>query len=122
MYHVCHLPPVTELWIQKQDSYLPVHELLLLMSEKYHRDMSVLAGALMNAYVLTGCDSVSNLYHRGKRKAAKLALQQADTFTHMAEFGTNADSLTVTENVVSEGRDFIVGLYVNEKFGDLNLL
>ena len=30
MYHVCQLPPVTELWMQKQDSCLPVHELLLL--------------------------------------------------------------------------------------------
>ena len=122
MYHISRMTSVKEIWIQKYDTYLPVHQLLETLSEKYSKETKVLSGALMNGYVLTGCDSVSYIYRRGKRKAAKLALQKADDFTNMTAYGQGTHNLEVTENLIEEARKFIVSLYVVEQFSNLNLL
>ena len=119
LYHGHSLEGVTEVWVEKTDRFLPIHSLLDCLSQKYHQERQVIASALLAVYVLTGCDTVSYPFKKGKRKAAKVALAMCSKLPMLCRFGSD---LSVTEDVVREARDVFVALYGKEGFGSLNTL
>ena len=75
MYYFPRLSNLFEIWVEKYDTFLPIHNLVKELAKKVGKDLLVLTDTLLIGYVLSGCDSVSYPFKRGKRKAAKVALQ-----------------------------------------------
>ena len=69
------------------DKYIPIHDLLSLLSIKYDADSKKISGTLLATYVLSGCDTVSYPYRRGKKKAAQTALHMTGRFPAILAFG-----------------------------------
>ena len=53
MYHFCFLP-VDEMWIQKGDTYLPLHSAVMTLSEIYENTPRDLVETLLALYVISG--------------------------------------------------------------------
>ena len=122
MYHFCLLP-LEELWIQGHDTYLPVHDLVKSLTEKCEQAPKDIMDTLLCTYVLSGCDTTSYIFRKGKLKAANIALQLVGSFPNMANFGLAMDgSLEVQEVVIDEARKFFVRLYCKDSFDDLDIL
>ena len=122
MYHFCFLP-LEQLWIQKNDSFLPIHELVQALSEKCEKPAKQGANSLLCAYVLSGCDTTSYFFRKGKRTAAATALNLIGSFPNMSDFGLDRDGGTeVTEAVIAEARHFVASLYGKGSFKNLDLL
>ena len=54
------------------DKYMPLHDLLTLLSIKYDTDYKEMSVALLATYVFSGCDTVNYLYRRGQKKASQI--------------------------------------------------
>lgn len=65
MYHFNMIGTLEELWIQRNEKYLPIHALVQNLSTKHEKSPVELCETLFSTYVLTGCDSVSYIYRRG---------------------------------------------------------
>ena len=74
MYYLVFLSELKELWIQRDDRYIPLHALVKSLCDNSVKDPRELSATLLSTYVLSGCDTVSYPYGRGKGRAAKLAL------------------------------------------------
>ena len=61
MYHFCRLP-LSEMWIEKNAKFLPVHTLIGSLCEPTQRSHHATSDCLLFCYVLTGCDTVSYPY------------------------------------------------------------
>ena len=70
MCHFNRIENLQELWIQRNNQYLPIHDINSNLSRKFEIPAIELSDSLMAGYVLTGCDTVSYLFRRGKRSAA----------------------------------------------------
>ena len=121
MYHFASLETVSEIWIEKGNKFLPIHELVRCLSRKYKTDQMKLAGTLLCTYVFSGCDSVSYPYRRGKKRGAQVRLKLVDHFNKICEFG-DKDCMTVNEDIISEARLYFVALYGYNEFGSLDSL
>jgi len=74
MYYITHMDGLQELWVKTMDIYLPVHAITEALAGKYDVAASDLTSLLLSTYILTGCDTVSYLYRRGKRRAYTTAI------------------------------------------------
>ena len=96
MYYYCCLASVQELWVQtKPDRFLPIHELMASLSGKYMKHQEELTAILLCVYVLSGCDTVSYPFRRGKKKAAAVAIDMVGRLPNLATYGSSED-FTVT--------------------------
>ncbi|KAG1682003.1 hypothetical protein GQR58_011412 [Nymphon striatum] len=59
MYHFPRLPNVVELWVEKNDLFLSLHDLVNELAKAVGKDVSALTDTLLISYILSGCDSVS---------------------------------------------------------------
>ena len=107
MYHFCRLP-LSELWIEKKEQFLPVHTLIQTLCEHTQRSGLATSDCLLICYVLTGCDTVSYPYRRGKRNAAHCALKMVCCFPHLSEFGRENTGMIIRKVHIDEARDFFV--------------
>jgi len=48
--------------------HVPVHAVVAALAEKYETETAHLMTVLPSVYVMTGCDTVSFSWHRGKRR------------------------------------------------------
>ena len=71
-YHLLSLKGLQEIWIQMEDKYMPLRNMLTLLSIKYDADYKEMSGTLLATYVLGGCDTVSYPYRHGKKKTAQI--------------------------------------------------
>ena len=53
------------------DIYLPAHAIAEALAVKHAVEAADLTSILLSTYILTGCDTVSYPYRRGKRRAYK---------------------------------------------------
>lgn len=120
MYYYCFLPTLAEIWVEKPTVYLPIHDIVNELALKCDTNPSALVKTLLSAYVLSGCDSTSYPYKRGKRTAALTALHLIGKLPNLGNVGS--DNLELTEAVVSEARVFFVKLYGRENFQSLDTL
>ncbi|KAG1674633.1 Ankyrin repeat domain-containing protein 27 [Nymphon striatum] len=78
MYHFPRLPNVVELWVEKNDLFLSIHDLVNELAKAVGKDVLALTDTLLISYILSGCDSVSYPFKRGKKRTLKVALEHVD--------------------------------------------
>ena len=121
MYHFCKLP-LSELWNEKKEQFLPVHTLSRALCEHTQRSGLATSDWLLVCYVLTGCDTVSYPYRRGKLNAANCALKMVCCFPHFSTFGRENTGMIIRKVRIDKERDFFFTLYGREGFKSLDLL
>ena len=90
------------------------------LCEHTQRSHLATSDCLLLSYVLTGCDTVSYPYRRGKRIAALSALKMVGCFPHVSEFGR--EGMDIRNVHIDEAREFFVALYGREGFKYLDVL
>ena len=108
MYNVHQLPNLKELWVEKMNSYLCIHDLVKILSEHVGAEKQTMMDMLLAIYILTGCDTVSYPFRQGKKKAAKLALKNVGNFSSFASFGNMGTSLELKSNIIKSAREVFV--------------
>ena len=73
LYFITQLDDLHELWVKKMNNYLPVHANTAV---KYAVEPVYIAPIPLSTCILTGCDTVSYLYRRGKRLAYKATIDR----------------------------------------------
>ena len=69
LYHTVRIVGLQELWVQKAQKFLPCHKIAQNLAIKTNMDASLITSVLLSVYILTGCDTVSYPYRRGKKKS-----------------------------------------------------
>ena len=78
---------------------------------------------LLSTYILTGCDTVSYPYRRGKRRAYITAVDHLTDLLPFCQYGDPEESLEVREDVVTAARRYMVSLHERSDFaGNLDAL
>ena len=72
-------------------------------------------------YVLSGCDTVSYPFKRGKKKAAIIGIDLAGSLQHLSSYG-DSDTLEVTNKIISDAKFFFTALYGKRGKCQLNTL
>ena len=121
LYHLSKLEPLQELWVQKHGQVVPLHTLAERLSEKYHTSFGDIASTLLATYVLSGCDTVSYPFRRGKKTAAKRSLDLLGSLPHLSEFGCT-ENAQVQEDHVKEARLYWTHLYGKPGIASLDML
>ena len=121
LYHYPRLENIEQLWVEKLDTFLPIHDLVKELARTLDKDSLEITETLLVAYVLSGCDSVSYPYKRGKKRAAKVALQQIGKMVTFANFEP-VDVSDVDEKIFDEAREFFCRLYSAVSSSSLNEL
>ncbi|KAG1672871.1 hypothetical protein GQR58_015794 [Nymphon striatum] len=67
MYYFPRLPNVVELWVEKNDLFLSIHDLVNESAKAVGKDVLALTDTLLISYILSGCDSVSYPFKRDLR-------------------------------------------------------
>jgi len=109
-YYSSQLPGLEQLWMQKMGVYVPVHAAVAGLAEKYETKAAHLMSVLLSVYVMTRCDTVSFPWHRGKRRAFRLATENLEELTPIARYGQPGEDLHVTEDVMDAARSNFGGL------------
>jgi len=73
------------------------------------------------AHVLSGCDTVSYPFRRGKRRAAQVSLGLIGNLPHLVDFGRDSE-MAATECVIDEARVYWTALYGQTGFSCLDTL
>jgi len=121
MYYSVRIPAIKELWIQKADSCIPVHNIVDACAQKLSSDATIVTGILHNVYILTGCDTVSFIFNKTKGRALKIIAQQLNNLKKFGGFGE--DPSITTEEGINEARFFFKCLYGRPDFvGNLDNL
>ena len=85
--------------------------------------MFLATSVLLSAHIITGCDIVSYIYRRGKKRIAELALQNMDQLKPLADYGAPGNLHPIGDDVFQAARTFFIKLYATHDFnGDLNAL
>ena len=90
------------------------------MCDTSDKDPHELSATLLSTYVLSGCDTVSYPYGRGKGRSAKLALNMIGELNYLAVFGDGELTETV-ESAHNDARTFFIALYGFRESGITNL-
>lgn len=123
IYYITHLDGLQELWVRKMNLYLPVHAIAEALAVKYHVEAPDLTAMLLSIYILTGCDTVSYPYRRGKKRAYKTAVNHLTDLLPLCRYGDPEESLDIQEDVVTAARRYMVSLYDRSDFdGNLDAL
>ncbi|KAG1649605.1 hypothetical protein GQR58_028853 [Nymphon striatum] len=64
MYHFPRLPNVVELWVEKNDLFSSIHDLVTELAKAVGKDVLALTDTLLISYILSSCDSVSYPFKR----------------------------------------------------------
>ena len=89
IYHSTMIQGLTELWMQKRDIFIPCHWISQYLSNSYSNSVGC---AILSAYALTGCDTVSYIFNCGKKRALKVALDCHEILEPFAEYGRLPES------------------------------
>lgn len=119
MYYLPRLGLVKEIWIEKEKEFIPIHDTVNKLAVSVEKSTLDVTNPLLCLYVLTGCDSVSYPYKRGKNKAAIVALQFLNRLPLLSSFGFGDH---VTDDLVAEAREFFCTLYGRPGFSSLDKL
>ena len=121
LYHYPRLMNISHLCVEKNDIFLPIHDLVNQMASSLGKNALELTETLLVAYVLSGCDSVSYPFKRGKKRAAKVAIQLVGKMSTLANFEP-VDVTDIDEKVFDEARDYFCHLYSTVTSLSLNVL
>jgi len=103
--------------VKTMDIFLPAHAIMEALARKYDIAAADLTSLLLSTYILTGCDTVSFLYKRGKRQAYTTAIEHLTDLLLQCRYGGPEESLDVQEQVIIATRRYMVSLYDRSDFG-----
>jgi len=83
IYYSVRIPGLKELWMQKGSSYIPCHIIANLLAEKFTLPVTLASSALLCGHIMSGCDTVSYVFGKGKKKSFKVAMANASDLTEM---------------------------------------
>ena len=115
MYHCARIPTLKELWIQK-DMCIPVHDIVSALSRKYNSDSEELSGTLLSVYILTGCDTVSYPFNKGKKRALTVALDNLEDLSTLGSMGEPESDRILTDEMFKAVCRLFAMLYGREDF------
>ena len=78
-----------ELWMHKLGRLIPCHLISQHLSSSYSNSMG---SAILSAYALTGCDTVSFIFNCGKKRALKKVIDSHAILEPFAEYGIHPES------------------------------
>ncbi|KAJ8399123.1 hypothetical protein AAFF_G00415020 [Aldrovandia affinis] len=87
IYYITHMDGLQEQWVKKMDIYLPAHAIADALAVKHDVEAADLSSMLLSTYILTGCDTVSYLYRRGKKRAYKTAVDHLEDLLPQCRYG-----------------------------------
>ncbi|KAG1710412.1 hypothetical protein GQR58_002697 [Nymphon striatum] len=111
MYHFPRLPNVVELWVKKNDLFLSIHDLVNESAKAVGKDVLALTDTLLISYILSGCDSVSYPFKRGKKRTVKVALEHVDKHPALSNCIRHESGFSAHDQVITEERSFFCDLY-----------
>ncbi|KAG1679024.1 Zinc finger protein 862 [Nymphon striatum] len=111
MYHFPRLPNVVELWVEKNDLFLSIHDLVNESAKAVGKDVLALTDTLLISYILSGCDSVSYPFKRGKKRTVKVALEHVDKHPAFSNCIRHESGPSAYDQVITEARSFFCDLY-----------
>ncbi|KAG1650859.1 hypothetical protein GQR58_027673 [Nymphon striatum] len=111
MYHFPRLPNVVELWVEKNDLFLSIHDLVNELAKAVGKDGLALTDTLLISYILSGCDSVSYPFKRGKKRTVKVALEHVDKHPTLSNCIRHESGPSAHDQVITEARSFFCDLY-----------
>ncbi|KAG1652811.1 Thrombospondin type-1 domain-containing protein 7A [Nymphon striatum] len=111
MYHFPRLPNVVELWVEKNDMFLSIHDLVNELAKAVGKDVLALTDTLLISYILSGCDSVSYPFKRGKKRTVKVALEHVDKHPTLSNCIRHESGPSAHDQVITEARSFFCDLY-----------
>jgi len=87
--------------MQKGSSYIPCHIIANLLAEMFTLPATLAASALLCGHIMSGCDTVSYVFGKGKKKSVTVAMANASDLTEMMQFGDDTHDVTeaVTDTV-----------------------
>ena len=121
MCHFCR-SRLLELWIGKNKNFLPIHILIESLYKHTQRSDLSTTYTFMLCYILSGRDTVSYAYRRGKRHAAHCGLKMVGCFPHMSVFGNKSHGILITQAIIEKHVNVFVSLYGREEFKSLDVL
>ncbi|KAG1708468.1 Ribosomal RNA processing protein 36 [Nymphon striatum] len=111
MYHFPQLPNVVELWVEKNDLFLSIHDLVNESAKAVGKDVLALTDTLHISYILSGCDSVSYPFKRGKKRTVKVALEHVDKHLSLSNCIRHESGPSAHDQVITEARSFFCDFY-----------
>ena len=120
MYHFARLNKFCEVFVHRGGKYVHIHTVVRRLAEKFEVSMEAITAALLSAFALTGCDTVSYPFRRGKKKAANIIFSSPlclEAFSEFEEMTPNIEG-----PVLDEARNFMTRLYNKENISSLNTL
>ncbi|KAG1686677.1 hypothetical protein GQR58_008639 [Nymphon striatum] len=122
MYHFPRLPNVVELWVEKNDLFLSIHDLVNELAKAVGKDVLALTDTLLISYILSGCDSVCYPFKRGKKRTVKVALEHVDKHSTLSNCIRHKSGPSAHDQVITEARSFFCDLYGNPGYLSLDKL
>ena len=117
------IPGLKELWIQRDDKFIDVTSIVSALSRKYKANSRDLTGILFSVYILTGCDTVSYPFNKGKRRVLTEALRHIADLKVFGQFGKTENERIPTEETFKAARNLFAILYGRENFkGTVDML
>ncbi|KAG1679025.1 Protein CASC3 [Nymphon striatum] len=111
MYHFPRLPNVVELWVEKNDLFLFIHDLVNELAKAVGKDVLALTDTLLISYILSSCNSVSYPFKRGKKRTVKVALEHVDKHPTLSNCIQHESGPFAHDQVITEARSFFCDLY-----------
>ncbi|KAG1656970.1 hypothetical protein GQR58_023659 [Nymphon striatum] len=111
MYHFPRLPNVVELWVEKNDLFLSIHDLVNELAKAVGKDVLALTDTLLISYILSSCDSVCYPFKRGKKRTVKVALEHVDKHSTLSNCIRHKSGPSAHDQVITEARSFFCDLY-----------
>lgn len=107
----------TKIWLHRGNFFIPCHTLVRRSSEVFEIAPAKFVNNLLAAYCLSGCDSVSFPFRKGKRKAFKLIVSKKNPLKDLEKFGeVNKNNEYGVEDVADACRAFFKALYSRPEF------
>ena len=99
--------------MQKRCTFVPCHWIHRNLSQRYSE---LIDSALLSAYALTGCDTVSYIFSCGNRRALKVALECHQTLEPFSDYGAAGSDAQVSEDIVDSAMKYMCALYGKRDF------
>lgn len=115
MYYSSYYTDI-EIWMQNNKKFVPCHIIIQSLARIYQKNAENLAGILLAVYCLSGCDSVSFPFRKGKRKALKIAISN-EACLDLIHFGSpSLNGYQISETLWTSCRAFFKDLYGRPNF------
>lgn len=113
IYHSLMIEGLTELWMQKLGTFIPCHWISKQLSNTYSDSTSC---AILSAYAITGCDTVSYIFNCGKKRAWKVALQCHQILEPFKDYGMLESNPYMSEAILASACKYACALYGKKDF------